>query len=343
MKKYIKIVTPFQAPFNSSDELITKESEKSIAINFEDVCGKFTIGFSDDIDNKLVQELINTDDSSYSPLWRNSDVRKYKYLILKFELESFSKKESYDKPVENLCCEGTILSENAFSWREVDLSSTSEYVYRLFMLSINCIYLNRYGFGRGYILIEEKFFSRTEPIQYVSIEDHEGNLKFTLEKITLEEIWDYLLESDLFYLSRSHNNINRAIIAISKIQYESKNSFTNLMFSMMAIESLYARGQGNSISSQLLDKIKLFLGNEFLEKASFSKKRINRIYQIRSKYIHGNSDLSFPFVETEYYFDTESEILEAFEDSYFILVSTLIKIIKQSLFNFDFCYSLNKY
>jgi hypothetical protein len=111
----------------------------------------------------------------------------------------------------------------------------------------------------------------------------------------------------------------------------------NLMIVMMAIESLYARGS-ESISGQLSDKIRCYLGDNFV-----NKKAISSIYGIRSRYIHGDIDLSFPFVETDYYFDKIIELSETFEYAYYILISTLIKIIDENREKFEFKYEINEF
>jgi hypothetical protein len=328
----IKIILPYSKEHKETKYSINKESKKRIELRFENIIGYFEISIVDEIEDRRICDLIKLDDASFTLVSIGRQSWKHRYLVFEFEIDSDDEEsENYDSIIENLCCEGTSISDNKFTSREMDYGHIAEYCFNIYMIALKMVHYHYYRFGRGYIIVNDKFYDRTNKINNVCLEDINGEIKYEFEEIDTEVIWEYIFYSKLLKDDHSTNNISRAIVALTLLQNDDEMMpLNNLMIVMMALESLYARGT-ESISAQLQEKIKLFLGERYIE-----KKKITSLYGIRSRYIHGDIDLSFPFVETDYYFEKVIELRDTFEYAYFLLVSTLIKIINENRLTFNF-------
>jgi len=106
-----------------------------------------------------------------------------------------------------------------------------------------------------------------------------------VDKIPFEKIYNWLDNKECFFLGITSNKIERAIIALTNASKYSAELTSELLWSMVGIESLYCDSKNNLVKN-LNDNTQAYLG----ERKEF-KKSIKKMYDIRSKFIHGSMEL----------------------------------------------------
>lgn len=155
-----------------------------------------------------------------------------------------------------------------------------------------------------------------------------------LSSIELSKTIDWFINNDISLELKSKNSAGRAINSFSHLFGDlSEKDSSFLFWSVLGIESILARGT-KDISHQIKQKTNLLLGepNEF-------KKKISKLYEYRSRLIHG--DYNFP-PKYGYDFDHSSN----FEDEYWdylafsnsILIALIRKMINENKVEFEFEY-----
>jgi hypothetical protein len=214
----IEVIFPFSKSYDGKKRSIENENGKVFPVIYEDVEANFLVKIKKNISNKRIEHLIQLDDASYTLMsFKNWE---HEYLILIFEIESTTDEEpeEYDNIIENLCCEGTVISNDKFSSREVDYATLAEYCSSIFMLSLNFVHFEDYRFGRGYVLIEDKLWGRTNKTPHISLNSEDGEQKYNIQKINIEDVWNYIFYTNTIKEDHSTNNISRAIIALTLLQ-----------------------------------------------------------------------------------------------------------------------------
>ncbi len=54
------------------------------------------------------------------------------------------------------------------------------------------VHFEDYQFGRGYVTIENKYWGRINKIPHIPLVNDDDVLKYKMEKVDLEEVWEYL-------------------------------------------------------------------------------------------------------------------------------------------------------
>jgi len=149
--------------------------------------------------------------------------------------------------------------------------------------------------------------------------------------LSFSEGWKWHENHLSYFDGFSINKTSRAINALSNIFTFNLHAqdFTNeLLWAMVGIEALLTNGKG-SILEQVKEKLVILFNNS----TPHIKKIINKMYNYRSRFVHGDID----FQSFGYFFNAEErfrkytdEQMEAVDISIAILVSTLQYIIKNN-------------
>lgn len=138
-----------------------------------------------------------------------------------------------------------------------------------------------------------------------------------------------------FYSEKPNNKLSIAIYCLTYVCSFDLNSAENLIYSMIALEALYTKGNSN-ITEQLNEKIQIYLGplNEY-------KKSIKNMYSLRSRFLHGDLPIKpIFFYNNTTDLDYEDEIYDALLISTRILIRTVQKMIIENRTELDFEFKL---
>lgn len=196
--------------------------------------------------------------------------------------------------------------------------------YKLFVFAYFLSFPIPTSFEQGVILIDDKFYSLTDKFINSFEEDEKCRINF-------QKCWDYLHDGSKFKVGLSQNNASRFISILSKLN-ASEDIISSIFYSTMALEAVYARGMSEGISRQIIDKVKIFLCTDIDEK------KLKKIYDIRSHYIHGDSEIQLAFLD--YDVDKKDELYELFSYICDLLYNTAKRIIEENLSKIDFDYTI---
>ncbi len=109
----------------------------------------------------------------------------------------------------------------------------------------------------------------------------------TLQELEIAKVWRWLADQQDFLDGYGENPLSRALGALTYL-FDEKFDLDPalLLWALVGVEALYVRGQSGLIE-QVREKTKTFLG---APKAF--KKKLQRMYDFRSRFVHG--DLNFP-------------------------------------------------
>jgi hypothetical protein len=204
-----------------------------------------------------------------------------------------------------------------------------------FSLLINISYEFALDFLRGYILgNNNEYLGKTEIVFSHLDFSYESayNMKWPILKgVTLEQTVEWFIKHNILLNNVSNSKASRAVNAFSQMfgnLNEANSSF--LFWSVLGIESLLAEGN-NNVLNQIKAKCTLLFG----EPTEF-KKKINQLYNYRSRFIHGDIDLPPKFF---YYNDKfETEYWSHLYFSVSILLALIRKLIIEDKTEFKFEY-----
>ncbi len=107
-----------------------------------------------------------------------------------------------------------------------------------------------------------------------------------------------------------------------------------LMWAMVGLEALYAEGH-DGLRRQIMNKTELTLGPR-----TSHLKNFNRIYDVRSRFIHGDSEFRLAYTPYDTEDDSELELDEAFLLTQGMLLASIQKLVSLRRPSFAFTYSL---
>ena len=157
-----------------------------------------------------------------------------------------------------------------------------------------------------------------------------------LGHVPVLDAWNWLTQfedfaGDVF----SSSQIGRALGALTRaIEPSVFEDPSRLFWALMGVEALYVHGNA-AILEQVREKTKVVLGTP-----TAFKKRVNKMYDFRSRFVHGNLD--FPnLVRSGSSFDSpfDKALVESTSLALAILISTLQQLIKTNSKELKFGYS----
>lgn len=119
-----------------------------------------------------------------------------------------------------------------------------------------------------------------------SLFDSKPKQKKVFWRISIIQIYNWLSENEILFNQDSRNNIERMLYALTHIYYSGYDQYRILVWSMYALEAFYCNSN-EKIQEQLRERVKIFLNN----KQEFSKKALQNMYDFRSMFLHGLSNI----------------------------------------------------
>jgi hypothetical protein len=198
---------------------------------------------------------------------------------------------------------------------------------------INLSYSSNVDFINGVIYSNSnKYIAKTKMIGSSIMFAYEHAVKINwpiIKSLNLIDTIDWYLKFDIHPDDKSTNRAHRAINSFSQLidNLVSRNS-DYLFWVMLGIEALLAEDiQG--ISKQIREKSTLILG-----KPTEYTSKLNKLYDYRSRLVHGNYNI-FPRFYSEYEtYEEEYEDYLAFATS--ILIALIRELIKSQKIEFEF-------
>jgi hypothetical protein len=194
----------------------------------------------------------------------------------------------------------------------------------------------RFGFCNGHFIRTESGLSSSS----AWAADRTAELGWPpLLDLQVKTVWDWLRKLPGFDDGAPRGPAGRAVSALSYIfgGAPAQSPVVDLVWALVGLEALYGIGT-TGLKRQLMDKSEIVLG----PRTAF-KKRFDRIYDFRSRFVHG--DIDFPL---EYRSDEEFPGLERFEDesvdtmllAQVILIATVQKLVELNQYELKFRYTL---
>jgi hypothetical protein len=159
-----------------------------------------------------------------------------------------------------------------------------------------------------------------------------------LPGIAVRAVLEWLMAIDGFLECEPKGPAGRAISALSNLTMRPMpmaEDPVGLMWCLVALESLYGEGNTN-LRKQIVEKSRIFLG----EPAEF-KKEVGRMYDFRSRFIHGDLDFPMPYQRTD--FDElgfGKKVSTSVQLALALVIATVMRMVQQNRHSLQFEYSL---
>jgi hypothetical protein len=157
-----------------------------------------------------------------------------------------------------------------------------------------------------------------------------------LPNINVREVWRWMSGVPGILEGHGRGPAGRGVAALSFLFSDVNKPALELVWALVGLEALY--GHGNSgVKSQLLEKSEVLLGPRLAH-----KRRFGRMYDYRSRFVHGDIDLPLAFCEdsSSHQDAFESESDESMFLAVAMLVATLQKLVSLERYALDFDYTL---
>jgi len=198
---------------------------------------------------------------------------------------------------------------------------------------INLSYSTNVDFLPGVIFSDSNdFIGKTEMIgsSLMYAYEHANKIKWpTIRNIKLIDTINWFHKFSIHPDNKSKNNAHRAINAFSHLFGGLKREESDHLFwVMLGIESILAKGI-NAISNQIREKSTIILG-----KPTEYTKKLNKLYDYRSRLVHGDTNI-YPIFYGDYFsFKNEYDDYLAFGTS--ILIALIRELIYSQKTEFEF-------
>lgn len=205
------------------------------------------------------------------------------------------------------------------------LFMVNDYITRLNFL-LNLSYSTNIDFLPGVLYSNDgTYLGKTEMItaeNMMYVYEHARRMGWPkIKSISLTQTLNWYNNNNIHTLDQSKNPLHRAINAFSQLLGDlSSNNSSNLFWIMLGIEALLVEGNQN-ITTQFKEKSILILG----QPKEYSKK-LTKLYDYRSKLVHGSSEI-FPKFRVDY----EAHHKE-YDDYLSFATSILIALIRELIY-----------
>lgn len=232
-------------------------------------------------------------------------------------------------------------AEDSLSLLMRSLSDLFEgYLYDLALVS-NLARPGSIGLFDGYVSIEEHTIRRTEPFTSWHFYEAAHVAKKSgwpmLTDLPIFEVWKWAESINGLSRGFSSSAIGRSLNALTHLtSLESRQPFI-LFWVLMGLEALYVQERGG-VMEQLREKVNTLLGAPKMHKKKFA-----RMYDLRSRLIHGQLDFSSAYSMVEGPKDDRfhQELGEATEFATALLLATIQQLVKRGWRELRFPYSVD--
>ena len=162
-----------------------------------------------------------------------------------------------------------------------------------------------------------------------------------IREIAVVTAWDWFSRLPGLDTGFVSGPVGRAISALTHIIYPSSpfdDLGTGLLWALLGLEAVYGRGP-TSIGEQLREKSELLLG-----KSRNTKRRFATAYNFRSRFVHGDLDIPFRYLDDVPHEDTVRMQNTEWDASFFmqaVLISTIQELVLRNVHHVAFPYVLS--
>ena len=204
-------------------------------------------------------------------------------------------------------------------------------------LLLNLTYATKIDFLSGVIFSNEKqYLGKTDIVLNSLAFAYEHAINIGWPKLDGLNLQDTIAWYNLNSLHTDNNSRNKLQRAINSFSYQFSNILESessiLFWTMLGIEALLAEGN-SSIINQIKVKSSLILGEP-----SEYKKKLDKLYNYRSRFVHG--DIDFPAKFSSDYDNFEEEYYDYLHFASSILIALIRSLIADNKSEFNFHYSL---
>ena len=155
--------------------------------------------------------------------------------------------------------------------------------------------------------------------------------------LSLRQAYEWLLRLPRYRDGVGKGRLGRAVAALSYIASPTHQLESEVLWPLIGLEALYCTGK-DGLQAQILRKSEVYLGARHED-----KKRLNRVYEARSKFVHGQYDLPMAYTAynaTPEYEAVNEELDAAHKFATKVLVATLQKAAAEGRFELEFEYAV---
>ncbi len=158
-----------------------------------------------------------------------------------------------------------------------------------------------------------------------------------LESLAVSDVWRWGSVVEGLSLGFSDGPMGRALNALTHLCSMDASEPFELFWALMGLEAIYIRERG-SVMEQLRQKVQILLGTPKVH-----KKRFNRMYELRSRLIHGQLDFSSAYSSVEGSKPDKfvTDLKEATDLATALLLATVQEHVKRNLRDLKFSYRVD--
>lgn len=282
-----------------------------------------------------------SDPSSYGPLqWRPRSLRDYSFL-------QFSMSEVVD--VDEYMA--WFNSQIAVRGHEINHSGAARLVgdllvSRLAKTAADTLLASHIAFPGAIaaeqllLFVEDQYLRNGERLHGkldVAIERAQEFSWPSFSELSIDDVLKWMDSVPGFSDAEPRGPAGRALSALSVLLVAAPDDVVGLVWALVGLEALYGRGN-TGLKAQLMDKSEIVLGPR-----SAYKKRFQKMYDFRSRFVHG--DIDFPLAYSPWDPDFQSgtfhgDASEAVDIATAMLVASLQQLIIKGQTYFEFSYAL---
>jgi hypothetical protein len=161
----------------------------------------------------------------------------------------------------------------------------------------------------------------------------------TFTELSVQDVARWLYRIPGFNHRDTQTNLGRAMAAATYIiTSQSSETTLDLVWALLGLEALYAHGNFG-LQQQLAEKTEAFLGNRTTHKAA-----VSRMYDFRSRFLHGDIDLLYPHnvhQQASRYDRFQNQMFESENTAIAVLFATLQRMCAEDRYELKFQYHVS--
>lgn len=333
LRTTINIFQSFITPLNRDSESLKKEhirSQRALK-NLEPI----ELKVNETMTSVMEVNVLDKIPTDLKTIWGIHKKYRREEVIYHFKIKVSYKKQYF----EDLEKEHGINSNDFF--KSEILPDKVEKRFYDFLMILNICRVGGFHFGIGFLDYGGGYKQLKKMNLYTTeLYDYSIDKKWPkFENLGIRKTWNWFITilnpTNIDELSST--NLSRAFNAFSYL-YEESDEINKLFWTMVGIEAIYVKGK-EGIAQQIKEKGQLFLG----EIGEF-KKRLTKMYDYRSSFIHGSKNFpSFFHVDDaiDSYENFSTELFEVLFTAESMLIATIQKIAKENKQGLNFKYVID--
>ncbi|HPH99469.1 MAG TPA: HEPN domain-containing protein [Chitinophagaceae bacterium] len=309
--------------------------------DLDDEYERFLEEFNNFTETNEIKKLLDQDPNhesikqiKFSIIYSSKDTNQENLEIKKIDEKYFIKQYIEEFLKIEVAHEKNIYDKNS-DYARISLG----FIIRKLSFIVHLTYSTQVDFLAGAIFSSDnKYLGKTETFLSFLNNAYEHALKIEwpkLESLKLQNTIAWFYTNNIHTDGNSKNKLHRAINAFS-YQFSKllENNTSILFWTMLGIEALLAEGN-NNIINQIKVKSSLILGQP-----TDYKKKLDKLYNYRSRFVHG--DIDFPAKFSNDYDNFEEEYFDYLHFATSILLALIRYLIVNNKNEFQFEYKLVK-